>query len=146
MTLRRWALCVVVAGATLFAVGAVFHFTVMKLPGIQAAFNNKCLFRIWPGWTAIYMVIHPFWFGAVFATVYLVLLVRKGIEPGWRDGLIYGLGVFLVGSLPIYLLAYASFAVSRDVVVAWVAQSACQYLAAGVAVGIVARQLERWAS
>lgn len=143
MSVRRWALCVVVAGATLFAVGALFHLTVMTLPGIQKAFGNKCLFRIWPGWTAIYMAFHPFWFGAVFATVYLVLLDRKGIGPGWRFGLLYGSGVFFVGSLPIYLLAYASFAVSRAVIVAWVAQSACQYLAAGVAVGIVARQLER---
>ncbi len=142
MGVRRWALCVVAAGATLFAVGVLFHFTVMKLPGIQSAFSNKCLFRVWPGWTAIYMAIHPFWYGAVFATVYLVLLDREGIGPGWRFGLLYGLGVFVVGSLPVYLLVFASFAVWHGVIVASVAQSACQYLAAGITVGLVARQLK----
>ena len=80
---------------------------------------------------------HPpvHWFGDGDASVYLVVLDSKGIGPGWRFGLLYGLGVFFVGSLPIYLLAYASFAVSRNVIAAWVAQEVLrQYLAAGIAV------------
>jgi hypothetical protein len=46
--------------------------------------------------------------------------------------------VFLVGSLPIFLIAYASFTVSVEVIGAWVLQNACQYLLAGASVGVVA--------
>jgi hypothetical protein len=141
MGIGRWALCVVVAGATLFAVGTLFHLTVpIVAPGIQNQFNNKALFRTFEGWVVIYMALHPFWYGAVFATVYLVLLGRGCIEPGWRDGLLYGLSVFFVGSLPVNKLAYASIADSAGDIASWVVQSACQYLAAGAAVGLVARR------
>jgi hypothetical protein len=50
--------------------------------------------------------------------------------------------VFAVGSLPVYLLVFASFAVSPDVIASWVAQSACQYAAAGAAIGWAARWVE----
>jgi hypothetical protein len=46
--------------------------------------------------------------------------------------------VFLVGSLPIFLITYASFTVSVEIVASWVLQNACQYLLAGAAVGVVA--------
>jgi hypothetical protein len=36
--------------------------------------------------------------------------------------------VFLVGSLPIFLIAYASFTVSVEIIASWVLQNACQYL------------------
>ena len=60
------------------------------------------------------------------------------MPPGWRGGLLYGLGVFAVGGLPVYLLAFASFRVSPEIIASWVAQAACQYLVAGAAVGAVA--------
>lgn len=85
------------------------------------------------------MILHPFGYGVAFATIYLFLLDRGGLVPGGRDGFLYGLGVFLVGSLPVYLLAFASFRVTPDVIVSWIAQSACQYLAAGFAIGLAAR-------
>jgi hypothetical protein len=131
-------MCVVVAGATLFAVGALFHVAQPKRVAVQ--FQNKALFRPWAGWTSTYMGLHPFGFGAVFATVYLMLLERGCVAPGERDGLLYGLGVFLVGSLPVFLLAYASFNVSRMVIASWIIQNSCQYLAAGLAVALVARR------
>ena len=54
---------------------------------------------------------------------------------GVRDGLLYGLAVFAVGSLPVYALNMASFQVSTGVVVAWVLQSLSQYLLSGLALG-----------
>jgi hypothetical protein len=86
------------------------------------------------------MAIHPFGFGLVFATIYVVLLGRGCAAPGWKDGFLYGFSVFLVGSLSVYLLMFASFAVSPGIIVSWVAQSLCQYTAAGAAVGLVARR------
>ena len=127
----------------MFAIGALFFHSIIipiVAPLLPEQFGNESLFRPWAGWTWIYMALHPLWYGAVFATIYLVLLRRGRVVSGWKDGLLSGLGVFLVGSLPVYLLAYASFAVSREVIAAWVAQSACQYLAAGAAVGLVARR------
>lgn len=142
MGLGRRVLCVVVAGVSLFVVGALFHFAIpMVAPTIPAQFANPELFRPWGGWTSTYMLLHPFGYGAIFALIYLALLGRGGLVPGWRDGLLYGAAVFVVGSLPVFLLAFASFQVSTDIIVSWMAQSVCQYLAAGVAVGLVARRV-----
>jgi hypothetical protein len=143
MSIGRGAVCVVAAGLTLFAVGAVFHLAVpLVAPGIPPQFGNTALFRPWGGWTSTYMLLHPFGFGVVFAAVYLALSARGAVARGWRGGLVYGAGVFVVGSLPVYLLAFASFEVSPEVIAAWVAQSACQYTAAGAALGWVARRAE----
>jgi hypothetical protein len=43
-----------------------------------------------------------------------------------------------VGSLPVYLLAYASFQVSPEVILSWVLQSLAQYALAGIVLGCVA--------
>jgi hypothetical protein len=127
------------ASVVLFVVGAAFHFGVRFVaPAVPPQFENVALFRPWAGWTSTYMLIHPLWFGVLFAAVYLWLRVPGGPLAGWRGGATYGLGVFLVGSLPVYLLAFASFQVSQGVMTCWVAQSLCQYVAAGAAVGAVA--------
>lgn len=140
----RSAICVLVAGITLFAVGALFHFAVpVVAPNIEPQFGNAALFRPWPEWTSTYMSIHPFGFAVVFTAVFLLLRARGGVAGNWQGGLEYGLGLFLVGSLPVYLLAFASFQVSSEVIVSWVLQSACQYSVAGVAVGWVAGPVER---
>ena len=144
MAIRRLATCAAIAGLTLFVVGAVFHFaTPAVAPQIPPQFANAALFRPWAGWTSTYMLLHPFGFGIVFAAVYLALVDRCGVGTGWRGGLVYGAGVFVVGSLPVYLLAFASFQVSPEVIGAWVAQSLCQYAAAGAAVGWCARRTGR---
>ncbi|MFO0889088.1 MAG: hypothetical protein U0790_08055 [Isosphaeraceae bacterium] len=141
MSQSRSAVCAVMAGAIMFAVGALFHLVIPVIaPSIPPQFENAALFRRWEGWTRNYMAIHPFGFGVVFATVYLVLLGRGGVTPGWRDGILYGLGVFLVGSLPVFLLAFASFNLTPEIIVSWVAQNVCQYTAAGLAIGLVARR------
>ena len=67
MSVGRWTMCVAIAGATLFAVGALFHFA--QLDAISEEFKNEALFRPWSGWTSTYMALHPFGFGAAFATV-----------------------------------------------------------------------------
>jgi hypothetical protein len=124
----------------MFAVGVFFFLAIPLIaPAIPPQFANKWLFRPWVGWTRIYMAIHAFGFGLVFATVYIVLLGRGCVATGWRDGFLYGFGVFLVGSLPVYLLMFASFAVSPEIIVSWVVQSLCQYTVAGVAVGLASR-------
>jgi hypothetical protein len=128
-----------VASAVLLAVGTVFFFCVpIVAPSIDPQFKNEALYRPWSGWTSTYMVIHPLWFGVVFASVYLAIRKHDSTFVGWRGGARFGAGVFLVGSLPIYLLALASFQTSPEMIACWVAQSLCQYLAAGVAVGAVA--------
>jgi hypothetical protein len=133
-----WVVCVAVAILTLLAVGIAFHFAVPVLaPGIPPQFANAALFRPWAGWTWIYMLLHPLWFGVVFAGVYLLLHERGAVAAGWLGGLAYGLGVFVVGALPVWALAYAAFAVSPGVMASFVIQSLSQYLAAGAAVGAV---------
>jgi len=46
--------------------------------------------------------------------------------------------VFLVGALPVWLLAYASLQVSPEVMISFVVQAMCQYSVAGAAIGTVA--------
>jgi len=137
---RRYPALATLAGCTLFAVGAAFHFAVpVVAPTVPPQFGNAGLFRPWAGWTSTYMALHPFGFGVVFAATYLILRSRNGVSRGWRGGLEYGAVVFLVGSLPVYLLVFASFEVSHEVVACWVVQSVCQHTAAGVAIGLAAR-------
>jgi hypothetical protein len=127
-----------VSGVTLFAVGTAFHFLVpIVWPGIQQAYRDQRLFRPWTGWTRIYMVIHPWLYGLLFAAAFVGL--RAALGPAnlsaMQVGLCYGLAVFLVGSLPIFALNFASLQVPAGVMGTWMLQNLCQYAAAGVALG-----------
>jgi hypothetical protein len=83
--------------------------------------------------TRFYSVLYSLGFGVVFGSVYEILRARGALPHGVRGGLIYGIGAFLVGILP-------SQAGWRDRVFdpMELIQLACQYLAAGAAVGAVA--------
>ena len=122
----------------LLGVGTLFHFTIPVLaPQLEQEYRNAALFRPWEGWTRLYMLVHPLLYGWVFATVFLLVQAHVGTANlgGIRDGLAYGIAVFIVGSLPIYALNFASFSVSAGVVLAWIIQSLCQYAAAGLVLG-----------
>ena len=138
-SLYPWIRCSLVAGFTMFLVGSVFFFLVPVLfPDIEEQYKNIALFRPWPGWTSTYMKFHPFLYGPVFAAVFLTLRKGSKFPTGIRGGFLYGAGVFSVGSLPVFVLAFASFQVSLDIIGQWILQNLCQYLAAGIAVGCVA--------
>lgn len=136
---RQWCSCSIAAGITMFLVGGVFHFLIPFIaPEIEAQYLNLELYRPWPEWTSTYMKIHPFIYGSVFATVFLKLRQETSFPVGIKGGFIFGAGVFCVGSLPVLLLAFASFQMSVEVIVTWIVQNLCQYLVAGVAIGAVA--------
>lgn len=123
----------------MFLVGIVFYFLIPIIrPGISPQYQNADLFRTWSGWTSMYMAIHPFAYGFVFAAIYVGLRRTTHFPSGVRGGLLYGAGVFVVGSLPVFLLIFASLQVSGEILVTWVIQSLAQYLFAGMAVGAVA--------
>jgi hypothetical protein len=134
----RWMTGSLAAGFTMFLVGTAFHLTVpIVVSDVPPQFLNANLFRPWGGWTSTYMALHPFVYGFVFAVVFLGLRRWTAFPPGIRGGLLYGAGVFAVGSLPIYLLAFASFQVSREIVLGWVLQSLAQYALAGMVLAYV---------
>lgn len=140
MSVGRKAVYFLAAIATLFTVGGVFHMVVGVLrPNVANEYLNVHLFRPWPLWTSKYMAVHPVWYGYVFASVYLWLRSRSGIQRGIREGFAYGAGVFVVGSLPVYVLAFASFAVTAEVIFWWTVQSALQYIAAGAVMGWISQ-------
>jgi hypothetical protein len=139
MKLRQWCSCSIAVGITMFLVGVVFHFLIGSLaPDIERQYKNSALFRSWQGWTSNYMLIHPFLYAPVFAAVFLKLRMATSFPSGIKGGLIYGAGVFCVGSLPVFLLTFASFQMSVEIMLSWIVQNLCQYLAAGVAIGAVA--------
>jgi hypothetical protein len=122
----------------MFLVGCIFYGLVpVVAPGLASQYLNTALFRPWDGWTSTYILLHPFGYGFVFAGGFVGLRRDSSFSPGVSGGLIYGPGVFVVGSLPVYLLVFASFAVSPEVIFCWVLQSLAQHLAAGLAVGCV---------
>ena len=128
----------ILCGAVLFAVGIAFHFLgPLVAPQLESEYRNEAIFRPWGGWTRAYMLAHPWLYGALFSSIFLGFRAVVGSDNlgGMRDGLLYGLAVFAVGSLPVYALNFASFQVSAGVVVSWVLQSLCQYSLAGLALG-----------
>jgi hypothetical protein len=136
----RWVFAGLASAATLFLVGAGFSVAVpLVAPGIQSQYaDNPALFRPWSEWTSTYMMLHPIGYGFVFAAVFLCLRRWTAFPRGARGGLLYGTGVFVVGALPVYLLSYAAFRVSPEVMLCWVVQSLSQYALAGVVLGRVA--------
>ena len=131
----------VVAGLVLLGVGCLFHFVLVPAlaPGLEKEYENRALFRSLAGWPGTYMLLHPLVYGLLFAGAFRLVGGVERAETWWQGllvGACFGLAVFLVGSLPVYLLNYASFAVSPLVIQAWVAQSLCQYVAAGAALGV----------
>lgn len=125
----------------MFFVGYVFHLIVPVLfPEVQIQYETETeLFRTWEGtWTETYMMVHPFLYGSVFAAVFLALRKRSAFPSGIGGGLTYGAGVFFVGSLPVFVLAFASFHVPAEIISLWILQNLCQYLLAGIAVGRIA--------
>jgi hypothetical protein len=126
------------AGVVQFLVGYLFHKVVpVVVPAIPGQFANAALFRPWAGWTSTYMVFHAFGHGAVFALAYCGLRSWCAFPAGWRGGCAFGAGIFLAGSLPVFLLAYASVTVSVEIIASWALQNACQYLLTGAAVGLM---------
>lgn len=138
MKLRDRFASSIAVGITMFAVGLLFHILgPLIAPSLEQQYKNRDLFRDWNGWTSTYMLMHPFLLAPVFSAVFLLLQKTSGVPSGVGDGFIYGAGVFCVGSLPIFLLVYASFQVPFAVIALWVVQNLCQYLAAGIALCIV---------
>ena len=127
-----------ISGTALFAVGAAFHFlSPFVFTQVEQAYRNEALFRPWVGWTRVYMVIHPWLYGVLFAGAFLAMRATAGAANvgGMRDGLCYGLAVFLIGSLPVFALNFASFQVSAGLVACWGLQSLCQYSLGGLVLG-----------
>jgi hypothetical protein len=130
----------VVAGVLTLLVGWAYDKIEAITPDIQKEYQNNPAFRAWPGWSATYMIVHPLWFGIVFALVYGLVnqnrVLGGWLQEGWR-GLSYGAIVFLVGSLPIFALVFASFRVPfKLVLVSWALRNLTQYLVAGFGVGV----------
>ena len=129
------------SGLLLFSIGTVFHLIVPSLvPALATAYaDHPEVFRTWPGWTRAYMICHPFIYGFVFASGFHVIyaIKKEDVPLGTRNGAIYGLLVFAIGSLPVYLLNYGALRVPGIVITAWVTQSLLQYIAAGALLGCV---------
>jgi hypothetical protein len=131
-------LAALASGAILFAVGLGFHFLLPFLwPRLENEYHDQTIFRRWDGWTRVYMLAHPWVYGVVFAGVFLGGRAAFGGSQvsGICVGLVYGLAVFFVGSMPVFALNFASFRVSASVIAAWALQNLCQCSFAGIVLG-----------
>jgi hypothetical protein len=109
-------------------------------PAIKVEYDNKSIFRDWPGWTKCYMRAHPCWFGFVFAFVYVLVsqsrLPAVAVQPP-------GTGHctepwYSWWGVPVFALVYASFQVSLELLaLLWAVWNLAQYVLAGVFLGLV---------
>jgi hypothetical protein len=135
----RFIVASLLCGAVLFAVGLAFHFLMPVLaPWLEVEYRNDALFRPWDEWTRYYMLAHPWLFGFLFSCGFFGAraIIGRSKLSGVHAGVLYGLAIFVIGSLPVYALNLASFQVSVGVIVAWALQSVAQYLSAGIALGV----------
>jgi hypothetical protein len=116
------------AGTVMFAMGAMFHWLVPVLMPAVAAMFRPPVFRVWPGWTRLYMIVHPFWFGVAFAWLFTLFEVQLQ-NP--RQGAYFGAILFLVGALPVYIVSFAAICLPLPVLLCWITQGFSQYVLAG---------------
>ena len=141
MKLRGWLASSIAVGSTMFLVGLLFHTLGPLITlSLEQHYKNRDLFRDWNGWTSTYILMHPFLFAPVFSAVFLLLRKKSDVPLGASNGLVYGASVFCVGSLPVFLIVFASLRVPFEVIAAWTVQNLVQYLAAGFTVAGVARK------
>lgn len=136
--LARFGWLSLLAGAVMFSIGLVFHIGLpVVAPSIDAQYETAGVFRDFPGAVEVYMAIHPWLYAPLFTAVFLFLgeLVGRERFRGARTGLLYGLTVFSVGSLPIFALCFASILMPVGIVLCWMMQNLCQYAAAGACLG-----------
>jgi hypothetical protein len=132
----------IVAGLVMLGIGYLFHWLLPSyLPAVPEEYRNETVFRPWSGWTHYYMFWHPIAFGVLFAVIFHVLHRAHcftGRLAGPRGGALYGLLVFAIGSLPVFLLNYASFQVSPQLILwTWILPNLAQYLVAGSLLGFL---------
>lgn len=127
------------AGITLFSIGALLHLAVPFLfPALKNIYDDhSALFRTWPGWTETCMIAYPFAYGFLFAFGFQAFHATKkeSIYPGVKGGIVYGMFVFAMGFLPVYLLNYISLRVPGIVIASWAAQSLLQLVTTGALLG-----------
>lgn len=138
MKMPAWLASSIGVGITMLLVGSLFHVqSPMIAPGLEVQYRNRDVFRDWNGWTSTYMLMHPFFYAPLFTAVFLHLHRTSALQLGIGYGLIYGASVFCVGSLPVFLLMFASLQVPSEAMAMWMVQNLCQYLTAGIALCIV---------
>ena len=123
------------SGVTMFLVG-LFHLTIpIFAPSLQAEYGGHPeLFRSWSGWTRIYMAVHPVVYGFLFSFAFALFNERRFIRgPG--GGPLFGVLVFLVGSMPVFLITHASVRLPALITVGWTVQNLTQYVTAGLVLG-----------
>ncbi|MBY0522063.1 MAG: hypothetical protein K2R98_01615 [Gemmataceae bacterium] len=135
----RIVLIGILSGCVMLLIGSLFHVVwPILLPTLSDEYAAPSLFRPWEGGTRAYMLIHPLVVGVLLAGAFAWLVRKAGPDSPLRGvwgGARFGLGVCLIGSLPIFALDFASFRVSALVIATWAVQNAIQYVAAGAVLG-----------
>ena len=95
-------------------------------------------------WVVPYLYCHPLLFGFVFAAGFTLVARHFAGIVDTQFGIQFGLVLFLIGSLPIFVLLGAALAVPAKVLPFWVLRNLSQYVAAGAVLGwLFSRQQRR---
>ena len=136
MPIRQWILASLACGATQFAIGAAFHFLVpILVPSLPSKFLDEALFRSWLE-IRVYMALHPFIYGFLFVAPFIAQQRRHAVGASVGRGASYGVAVFLVGHVPVYLLTFSAFQVPAGIITCWLVQSLLQCTVSGMVIGM----------
>ncbi|MBA4182246.1 MAG: hypothetical protein C0506_16810, partial [Anaerolinea sp.] len=111
------------------------------VPALAAASPGDLL-RPAAGSASTWLTLWPFLFGYLFAGGFLALRAWTTFQRGPRGGFLYGLGLFLVGALPIHLQLFASTRMPLEFLLLGTAAALAQYTLAGAFLGSVVDGIE----
>ena len=109
-----WAgLAMLIAG---LAISRLFG---MFFPSINAEYVNPAIFRPWSDPLMSLYFLYPFILGLILAFFWEMIKVSvKGINA-WQKGINFGLGYFVLATIPGMFITYSSFKVSLVLVISW---------------------------
>ncbi|MBU0671961.1 MAG: hypothetical protein KJ732_02910 [Candidatus Margulisbacteria bacterium] len=121
-----------VAGVVLLIVGMGWSFLLNAIfPGLAAEYQNTALFRPWEDPLMSVFFAYPFVLGLALAWVWDKVkgLVSGGIVSRATS---FGLGYWVVASIPGMVITYSSFPVSLLMVITWSISGLVQAIVAGL--------------
>lgn len=136
----RYAILAAAAATTMLLVGALWEATECYVVGDYVS-DNPAFRKRW--WVVPYLYCHPILYGFAFtaAFIFVARYFTETVSTGF--GLAFGLALFLVGSLPIFVLLSAAVDIPFAVVPLWILRNLSQYVAAGAVLGSI---VTRWQS
>jgi hypothetical protein len=129
LAMKRVIIPGLLAGISMLVISFVVN--AITSPLLQQEYMSG-LFRPWTDPLMMLMFLHPFILGFALAWVWNIV---KSAVPGhdvFRRGALFGLGYWIVASIPGMFISYTSFIISPAMVLSWTVSALLQAMVAGI--------------